>query len=135
MDAPLLANRYTSASTSIANIGRMDDTEDNVLSIAERLAGNWFGIWEQHVSHIRRSRLFIPVSDLSVSPNEISPFLAFLPLYYASFRDTRRQYDICIDKFRRVINALEELSVLKIRFNLTLTFDDYMNVSPFTTLK
>lgn len=44
-------------------------------------------------------------------------------------RDTRRQYDIYIDKFRHVINVLEELSVLKIRFNLTLTFDDYMNVS------
>lgn len=49
--------------------------------------------------------------------------------FNSTFRDTRRQYNICIDNFRRVINALEELSVLKIRFNLTLTFDDYMNVS------
>lgn len=72
MDAPLLADRDESASTSAANIGRMGNTEDNVISIAEGLAGNRFGVRKQYVPNIPRSRLFVPVSDSSSS---LRPFL------------------------------------------------------------
>lgn len=106
----------------------MDYTKDEILSITERLAGNWFGVHEQYVPNIRGSRIFVSVSVFAIFIQ--LPRLCDLSFYFSIIlRDTRRQYDIIIAEFRRLINALEELSVLKIRFNLTLTFDDYINVS------
>lgn len=62
VDATLLADRDESVSASAANAGRVDHKEDHVLPIAERLAGNRFGVREQYVPNIRGSRLFVSVS-------------------------------------------------------------------------
>lgn len=44
------------------------------------------------------------------------------------YSDTRRRYDQSIEKLRDTIHTLEELLVLKERFNLRIPFDDYYNV-------
>jgi kinetochore-associated protein 1 len=42
--------------------------------------------------------------------------------------DIRRQYETNIDKIQSLIFALEDLSVLKRDYNLSLTLDDYLKV-------
>lgn len=53
VDETLSADRYEGPSASAADIGRMVDTEDHILSIAERLARNRSRVWEQHFPNIR----------------------------------------------------------------------------------
>lgn len=42
--------------------------------------------------------------------------------------DHRRQYDICICNLSRVIDAMEELLVLKNQYNLHVNFEEYFEV-------
>lgn len=43
--------------------------------------------------------------------------------------DHRRQYDICIATLSNVIDAMEELLVLKNQYNLHVNFEEYFEVS------
>lgn len=49
--------------------------------------------------------------------------------YRIGHRDTQRHHDASLSKWRDINNVLEDLTVLKTRFNLTLTLKDYMQVS------
>lgn len=45
------------------------------------------------------------------------------------YRDHRRHYDLSIEKLSHVIDAMEELLVLKNQYNLHVNFDEYIEVS------
>lgn len=45
-----------------------------------------------------------------------------------NFRDKRRQYDKSLERIRNIIHTLEELLVLKERYNLRISFEDYHKV-------
>lgn len=47
---------------------------------------------------------------------------------FAFFRDKSRDYDKCIERLNRVIDAMEELLVLKKQYNLHVNFDEYFQV-------
>lgn len=47
---------------------------------------------------------------------------------FAYFRDKSRDYDKCIERLNRVIDAMEELLVLKKQYNLHVNFDEYFQV-------
>lgn len=44
------------------------------------------------------------------------------------FSDYRRQYDISIGNLSRVIDAMEELLILKNKYNLHVNFEEYFEV-------
>lgn len=42
--------------------------------------------------------------------------------------DSRRQYDVCIERLQEIIDHLEELAILKLQFNLRLSYESYLQV-------
>lgn len=53
---------------------------------------------------------------------------------YYHFRDHRRHYDLSLGKLSQIIDAMEELLVLKNQYNLHVNFEEYFEVSLVTSI-
>lgn len=129
MASPLRAIGHNGLSEVSAINYRFCYVENCIIPMFKRMAADWIRILQEYAGYFRQCCLPVSVS----SKTSYKCKCLILPSKYTRFligiRDAQRHRDTSMDRLRNINNVLEDLTILKTKFNLTLTLNDYMQVS------